>query len=32
VTVAYMVINLIVMQLMRILEHKTRLPGYIGGK
>jgi glutamate/aspartate transport system permease protein len=27
-----MVINLIVMQLMRILEHKTRLPGYIGGK
>jgi glutamate/aspartate transport system permease protein len=32
VTVAYMIINLVVMQLMRMLEHRTRLPGYIGGK
>ncbi|MEM5388644.1 amino acid ABC transporter permease [Paraburkholderia phymatum] len=32
VTVAYLLINLIVMTLMRIVEHKSRLPGYIGGK
>ena len=32
VTLAYMLINLIVMQLMRWVEAKTRLPGYIGGK
>ncbi len=32
VTVAYMLINLVVMTLMRRVEAKTRLPGYIGGK
>ncbi len=32
VTVAYLLINLIVMTLMRIVEAKSRLPGYIGGK
>ncbi|SAL14415.1 polar amino acid ABC transporter inner membrane subunit [Caballeronia sordidicola] len=32
VTLAYMLINLVVMQLMRWVEAKTRLPGYIGGK
>jgi glutamate/aspartate transport system permease protein len=32
VTLAYMLINLIVMLLMRWIEAKTRLPGYIGGK
>jgi glutamate/aspartate transport system permease protein len=32
VTLAYMLINLIVMQLMRRVEAKTRLPGYIGGR
>ncbi|SAK83699.1 polar amino acid ABC transporter inner membrane subunit [Caballeronia catudaia] len=32
VTLAYMLINLVVMTLMRWLEAKTRLPGYIGGK
>ncbi|KMZ11946.1 Glutamate Aspartate transport system permease protein GltJ [Candidatus Burkholderia humilis] len=32
VTLAYMLINLIVMTLMRWIEAKTRLPGYIGGK
>jgi glutamate/aspartate transport system permease protein len=32
VTLAYMLINLIVMLLMRWVEAKTRLPGYIGGK
>jgi glutamate/aspartate transport system permease protein len=32
VTLAYMMINLIVMLLMRRLEARTRLPGYIGGK
>jgi glutamate/aspartate transport system permease protein len=32
VTLAYMLINLVVMQLMRRLEARTRLPGYIGGK
>lgn len=31
VTLAYMLINLIVMQLMRGVELMTRLPGYIGG-
>ena len=32
VTLAYMLINLIVMQLMRRVEARTRLPGYIGGR
>jgi glutamate/aspartate transport system permease protein len=32
VTLAYMLINLIVMQLMSWVEAKTRLPGYIGGR
>jgi glutamate/aspartate transport system permease protein len=32
VTLAYMLINLVVMQLMRRLEARARLPGYIGGK
>ncbi|KND54982.1 Glutamate Aspartate transport system permease protein GltJ [Candidatus Paraburkholderia kirkii] len=32
VTVAYMLINLVVMLLMRWVEAKTRLPDYIGGK
>jgi glutamate/aspartate transport system permease protein len=32
VTVAYLLINMIVMTLMRIVEAKSRLPGYIGGK
>ncbi len=32
VTLAYMLINLVVMLLMRWVEAKTRLPGYIGGK
>jgi glutamate/aspartate transport system permease protein len=32
VTLAYVLINLIVMTLMRWVEAKTRLPGYIGGK
>ncbi|HEY1611965.1 MAG TPA: amino acid ABC transporter permease [Paraburkholderia sp.] len=32
VTIAYMLINLVVMALMRWIEAKTRLPGYIGGK
>ncbi|MBN3808393.1 amino acid ABC transporter permease [Paraburkholderia sp. Ac-20347] len=32
VTLAYVLINLIVMMLMRWVEAKTRLPGYIGGK
>jgi glutamate/aspartate transport system permease protein len=32
VTLAYMLINLVVMQLMKVIEAKTRLPGYIGGK
>ena len=32
VTAAYLLINLIVMTLMRIVEAKSRLPGYIGGK
>jgi len=32
VTLAYMLINLIVMQLMKVVEARTRLPGYIGGK
>ncbi len=32
VTLAYVVINLIVMTFMRWVESKSRLPGYIGGK
>jgi glutamate/aspartate transport system permease protein len=32
VTLAYVLINLIVMTLMRWVEAKSRLPGYIGGK
>jgi glutamate/aspartate transport system permease protein len=32
VTIAYMVINIVVLMSMRWLESKTRLPGYIGGK
>ncbi|GAB7536508.1 amino acid ABC transporter permease [Burkholderia sp. 22PA0099] len=32
VTLAYVIINLVVMALMRWIEAKTRLPGYIGGK
>jgi glutamate/aspartate transport system permease protein len=32
VTVAYLIINLVVMGFMRWVESKTRLPGYIGGK
>ncbi|PTB20878.1 amino acid ABC transporter permease [Trinickia symbiotica] len=32
VTVAYLIINLVVMAFMRWVESKTRLPGYIGGK
>jgi glutamate/aspartate transport system permease protein len=32
VTVAYFLINIVVMNFMRWVEHKTRLPGYIGGK
>jgi glutamate/aspartate transport system permease protein len=32
VTVAYLLINVTVMALMRWVEKKTRLPGYIGGK
>ena len=32
VTLAYVMINLVVMALMRWVESRTRLPGYIGGK
>jgi glutamate/aspartate transport system permease protein len=32
VTLAYVLINLVVMLFMRWVEHKVRLPGYIGGK
>jgi len=32
VTIAYMVINVIVMTLMKKLEDKVRVPGYMGGK
>lgn len=32
VTIAYFMINMIVMLLMRWVERKTRLPGYLGGK
>ena len=32
VTLAYVVINLVVMSFMRWIEGRTRLPGYIGGK
>ncbi|TKC91013.1 amino acid ABC transporter permease [Trinickia terrae] len=32
VTLAYVLVNLVVMNLMRWIERRTRLPGYIGGK
>ncbi len=32
VTLAYFIINMVVMQAMRWVEKRTRLPGYIGGK
>jgi glutamate/aspartate transport system permease protein len=32
VTLLYVLINVVVMGLMRVLEEKTRVPGYIGGK
>lgn len=32
VTIAYLIINVVVMSFMRWVEKKTRLPGYIGGK
>jgi glutamate/aspartate transport system permease protein len=32
VTLAYLVINVVVMFSMRWLESRTRVPGYIGGK
>ncbi|GAB3625184.1 amino acid ABC transporter permease [Pandoraea terrae] len=32
VTLAYMLINVVVLLLMRFIESKARLPGYIGGK
>ena len=32
VTLAYVLINLVVMGVMRLIEQKTRLPGYVGGK
>ncbi len=32
VTVLYLVINVVVMTLMRVVENKTRVPGYLGGK
>jgi len=32
VTLLYMAINVVVMALMRILERRTRVPGYIGGR
>ena len=32
VTVLYLAINVVVMTLMRIVENKTRVPGYLGGK
>ncbi len=32
VTAAYFLINIVIMSFMRWVEHKARLPGYIGGK
>jgi glutamate/aspartate transport system permease protein len=32
VTLAYVAINILVMTLMTKLEHKVRVPGYMGGK
>ncbi|MGL4410490.1 amino acid ABC transporter permease [Zoogloea sp.] len=32
VTALYLVINVVVMSLMRVVENKTRVPGYLGGK
>jgi glutamate/aspartate transport system permease protein len=32
VTLLYVLINVVVMGLMRVIEEKTRVPGYIGGK
>src|SRR5574343_941453 len=32
VTLLYLVINVVVMSLMRVVEEKTRVPGYLGGK
>ena len=32
VTLLYLAINVIVMSLMRVVEAKTRVPGYLGGK
>ena len=32
VTVLYLLINVVVMTLMRVVENKTRVPGYLGGK
>ena len=32
VTLLYLLINVTVMSLMRVVEAKTRVPGYIGGK
>ncbi|WP_153163198.1 amino acid ABC transporter permease [Zoogloea sp. 1C4] len=32
VTVLYLLINVVVMSLMRVVEARTRVPGYIGGK
>ena len=32
VTVLYLAINVVVMSLMRVVENKTRVPGYLGGK
>ena len=31
-TLLYLVINVVVMSLMRVVEEKTRVPGYLGGK
>ena len=30
--VLYLLINVVVMTLMRVVENKTRVPGYLGGK
>ncbi|MDD3352277.1 amino acid ABC transporter permease [Zoogloea sp.] len=32
VTVFYLLINVVVMSLMRVVENRTRVPGYLGGK
>ena len=32
VTLLYLLINVVVMTLMRVVENKTRVPGYLGGK